>query len=55
VVERRHKSDEKWERIPGSVNFLIANRAFDGFMEQPVSGMLYRVRHGSRIIHESGA
>ncbi|WP_205910084.1 hypothetical protein [Rhizobium rhizophilum] len=54
VIERRHTSVEKWERVAGSVNIVVANRAFDAFVEQPGAGMLYRVRHGGRIIHETG-
>lgn len=54
VVERKHRSDEKWERVAGSINIVVANRAFDVFLEQPGAGMVYRVRHGSRVIHESG-
>ncbi len=53
TVERRHASEERWERVAGSINILAANKAFEIMTDQPGSRMLYRVRHGSRIIQES--
>lgn len=53
TVERRHASEERWERVAGSINILAANKAFEILTEQPGSRMIYRVRHGSRIIQES--